>query len=87
MRGALTVISGAHGNDILNIGEGNSLKAGGFMRFTITHPMHSHPYNPELVSGSGIATRRGGGGGGGVSRLRVHRPSRPIAAVAGVGWP
>ncbi|SON59482.1 F420-dependent hydroxymycolic acid dehydrogenase [Mycobacterium simulans] len=25
------------------------------MRFTITHPMHSHPYNPELVSGSGIA--------------------------------
>ena len=31
------------------------------MRFTITHPMHSHPYNPELVSGSGIATRRGGG--------------------------
>ena len=26
------------------------------MRFTFTHPMHSHPYNPELVSGSGIAT-------------------------------
>jgi alkanesulfonate monooxygenase SsuD/methylene tetrahydromethanopterin reductase-like flavin-dependent oxidoreductase (luciferase family) len=26
------------------------------MRFTITHPMHSHPYNPELVSGEGIAT-------------------------------
>jgi probable F420-dependent oxidoreductase len=25
------------------------------MRFTITHPMHSHPYNPELVSGSGVA--------------------------------
>ncbi|MGE2730533.1 LLM class F420-dependent oxidoreductase [Mycolicibacterium vaccae] len=25
------------------------------MRFTITHPMHSHPYNPELVTGSGIA--------------------------------
>ncbi|SOJ52792.1 F420-dependent hydroxymycolic acid dehydrogenase [Mycobacterium simulans] len=25
------------------------------MRFTITHPMHSHPYNPELLSGSGIA--------------------------------
>lgn len=24
------------------------------MRFTITHPMHSHPYNPELVSGDGI---------------------------------
>ncbi|MCV7410094.1 LLM class F420-dependent oxidoreductase [Mycobacterium florentinum] len=24
------------------------------MRFTITHPMHSHPYNPELVSGEGI---------------------------------
>jgi probable F420-dependent oxidoreductase len=25
------------------------------MKFTITHPMHSHPYNPELVTGSGIA--------------------------------
>lgn len=25
------------------------------MRFTFTHPMHSHPYNPELVTGSGIA--------------------------------
>jgi probable F420-dependent oxidoreductase len=24
------------------------------MRFTITHPMHSHPYNPEFVSGDGI---------------------------------
>ncbi|OBK24682.1 LLM class F420-dependent oxidoreductase [Mycobacterium asiaticum] len=29
------------------------------MRFTITHPMHSHPYNPELASGSGIATVAG----------------------------
>ncbi|GAB2995733.1 LLM class F420-dependent oxidoreductase [Mycobacterium bourgelatii] len=26
------------------------------MRFAITHPMHSHPYNPELASGDGIAT-------------------------------
>jgi probable F420-dependent oxidoreductase len=26
------------------------------MKFTITHPMHSHPYNPELVRGDGIAT-------------------------------
>ncbi|MDT5323784.1 MAG: hypothetical protein QOF25_936 [Mycobacterium sp.] len=26
------------------------------MRFSFTHPMHSHPYNPELVSGSGVAT-------------------------------
>ncbi|MGV0850991.1 LLM class F420-dependent oxidoreductase [Mycolicibacterium phlei] len=26
------------------------------MRFTFTHPMHSHPYNPELVTGDGIAT-------------------------------
>src|SRR6185312_8657936 len=25
------------------------------MRFTITHPMHSHPYNPELLSGDSIA--------------------------------
>lgn len=25
------------------------------MQFAITHPMHSHPYNPELVSGAGIA--------------------------------
>ena len=27
-----------------------------YMRFTFTHPMHCHPYNPELVTGSGIAT-------------------------------
>ena len=26
------------------------------MKFTITHPMHTHPYNPELVTGTGIAT-------------------------------
>jgi probable F420-dependent oxidoreductase len=26
------------------------------MHFNITHPMHSHPYNPELISGDGIAT-------------------------------
>jgi probable F420-dependent oxidoreductase len=26
------------------------------MKFTFTHPMHSHPYNPELVTGAGIAS-------------------------------
>ena len=26
------------------------------MKFTFTHPMHSHPYNPELVAGAGIAS-------------------------------
>jgi probable F420-dependent oxidoreductase len=26
------------------------------MKFTITHPMHTHPYNPELVSGAGVGT-------------------------------
>lgn len=25
------------------------------MRYSITHPMHSHPYHPDLVSGSGVA--------------------------------
>ena len=25
------------------------------MQFTITHPMHRHPYDPELISGQGIA--------------------------------
>ena len=25
------------------------------MKFAFTHPMHSHPYNPELVDGAGIA--------------------------------
>ena len=25
------------------------------MKFTITHPMHRHPYHPELVSGEGVA--------------------------------
>ncbi len=26
------------------------------MRFAFTHPMHTHPYNPELATGDGIAT-------------------------------
>ncbi|MEY8018556.1 LLM class F420-dependent oxidoreductase [Mycobacterium servetii] len=26
------------------------------MRFAFTHPMHTHPYNPELVTGEGIAS-------------------------------
>ena len=25
------------------------------MHFTITYPMHTHPYNPELVTGAGVA--------------------------------
>jgi probable F420-dependent oxidoreductase len=25
------------------------------LKFTITHPMHTHPYNPELVGGAGVA--------------------------------
>lgn len=25
------------------------------MRFILTHPMHTHPYHPELVAGSGVA--------------------------------
>jgi probable F420-dependent oxidoreductase len=24
------------------------------VKFTITHPMHTHPYNPELVTGAGV---------------------------------
>lgn len=32
------------------------LNRGTLMKFTVTHPMHSHPYNPDLVTGSGIAT-------------------------------
>jgi probable F420-dependent oxidoreductase len=31
------------------------LKWGPLMKFTITHPMHSHPYNSELITGSAIA--------------------------------
>jgi probable F420-dependent oxidoreductase len=36
--------------------EKNVLNRGTLMKFTFTHPMHSHPYNPELVTGEGIAT-------------------------------
>ena len=36
--------------------EKNVLKRGTLMKFTFTHPMHSHPYNPELVTGAGVAT-------------------------------
>lgn len=31
----------------------------GQIKFAITHPMHSHPYNPELVGGAGIAAVAG----------------------------
>jgi probable F420-dependent oxidoreductase len=31
-------------------------EAGHQMKFTFTYPMHSHPYNPELITGAGIAT-------------------------------
>lgn len=34
------------------------------MYFTITHPMHSHPYNPELLSGDSIAAPPRCGGSG-----------------------
>ena len=44
---------GSHGNDILRNREDCS-EAECFDEFTFTHPMHSHPHNPELVSGSGI---------------------------------
>jgi probable F420-dependent oxidoreductase len=35
--------------------EKNILRRSTYMRFTFTHPMHSHPYNRELVTGTGIA--------------------------------
>ena len=44
------------------------------MHFTITHPMHRHPYNPELVSGDGIAAVAAAAEAAGIPRLRVHRP-------------
>ena len=31
------------------------MEKGIIVRYSITHPMHSHPYNPELVTGAGIA--------------------------------
>jgi hypothetical protein len=34
---------------------GTGVPPAGQMKFAITHPMHSHPYNPELVDGAGIA--------------------------------
>ena len=48
--------------------------------------MHSHPYNPELVSGKGVGGSCGGGGGGRPARFRLHRPSRADAALAAVRW-
>ena len=55
------------------------------MKFTFTHPMHSHPYNPELVTGSGIATVAAAAEAAGLRRFRFHRPSGAHAALAGVG--
>lgn len=47
------------------------------MRFTITHPMHSHPYNPELVSGDGIGKVAAATRSGRDPRFRLHRSPAP----------
>ena len=55
------------------------------MKFTFTHPMHSHPYNPELVTGSGIATVAAAAEAAGFHGFGFTDHPAPIAAVAGVG--
>src|SRR5258705_3856499 len=55
-RGARVVLSAAGMVTRFSEIEKIVLRRSTYMRFTFTHPMHSHPYNPELVTGSGIAT-------------------------------
>src|SRR6201990_635392 len=47
------------------------------MKFTITHPMHSHPYNPELVTGDGIAKVAAAGEAAGVHGFRFTAQPAP----------
>ena len=60
-----------------------------YMRFTFTHPMHSHPYNPELVTGSGIATGTTGaawtnpGSGAGVGGVGTGQDNTGTNGAAG----
>ena len=53
------------------------------MRFTFTHPMHSHPYNPELVTGAGIATVAAAAEAAGFHGFGFTDHPAPVAAVAG----
>ena len=60
------------------------------VRFAITHPLITHPYHPDLVSGAGVATAGPGRRGGRLPRLRVHRPPRahrPLAATPAATTP
>ena len=56
LRGANPVLSVVRMVTTFSENEKIVLRRSTYMRFTFTHPMHSHPYNPELVTGSGIAT-------------------------------
>src|SRR4051795_3720926 len=55
------------------------------MKFTFTHPMHSHPYNPELVTGVGIATVAAAAEGAGVGGFGVtdHPAATPRGRDSG----
>jgi histidinol phosphatase-like PHP family hydrolase len=56
------------------------------MKFTITHPMHTHPYNPELVGGAGVAAVAAGAEAAGFHGFGfTDHP--PDSALAGIRWP
>ena len=57
-------------------------KRGPAVQHWVTYPLLTHPLNPELVTGHGIAPLRPGRRGRRVRRHRLHRPPRAVAQVA-----
>ena len=67
---------------------GGTQRQKGFeMKFSITHPIVGHPYDPELVSGVGIAAVAGAAERGRRPRVRIHGPPRADGTVASRGGP
>jgi hypothetical protein len=62
------------------------LRRSTYMQFTFTHPMHSHPYNPELVTGSGIATVAAAAEAAGFHGFGFTDHPGAHSTLAGIGW-
>src|SRR6201993_3012174 len=56
------------------------------MRYAITYPITSHPYNPELVSGPGVAEVAAAGGAAGFHGVGFTDPPAPTQRWLEAGW-
>ncbi len=55
------------------------------MKYSVTYPLVTHPYNPEFLTKEGLVSIRDGGRDSGVRRNRFHRPpgTHPPLAAGG----